>query len=77
MRHQAAFYGRIVVGIRPFVHTHLPALQIHTGRQTIRDRLALAVPVYRDRGLVTVLHGPDDVLGAERRIAAEEHARAG
>ena len=29
-----------------------------------------------DRGLVPVLDGPDDVLGTERRVAAEEHARA-
>src|SRR5688572_446300 len=32
--------------------------------------------VDRDRGLMAVLDGPDDVLGAERGIAAEEDARA-
>jgi hypothetical protein len=31
----------------------------------------LAVVVHRDRGLVAVLHRPD-VLGAERRVTAEE-----
>src|SRR6185295_7662003 len=32
--------------------------------------------VNRDRGLVTMLDCPDDVLWSERRIAAEEHAGA-
>ena len=38
--------------------------------------LTLAVLVHRNGRLVAVLDGPDDVLGTERRIAAEEHAIA-
>jgi hypothetical protein len=40
-------------------------------------RLVLAVEVDRDRGLVAVLDGPDDVFRAEGRVAAKEHALAG
>src|ERR1051325_2602070 len=39
------------------------------------ERDALAMIVNRDGGLISVLHGPDDVLRAPRRVAAEEHAR--
>jgi len=59
------------------VHAHLAALQVHAGGEAVGDGLALAMPMDGDRGLVAVLHGPDDVLGPERGVAAEEHAGAG
>ena len=39
------------------------------------DRLAVAEFVDRNGGLMAVLHRPDDVLRAERRVAAEKHLR--
>src|SRR4029079_11737375 len=45
---------------------------IHSVCRTIGERCALAVIVDRDRGLVPVLHGPDDVFGAPRGVTAEE-----
>ena len=41
------------------------------------DVLAVAELVDRDRGLVAVRDGPDDVLRAERGVAAEEDVRQG
>ena len=76
MRHQPPLDGGIVVGVAPLVHAHLAALQIHAGRQPLAHRLALAVTVDRDRGLVAVLDRPDDVLRAEGGIAAEVDAGA-
>ena len=58
------------------MHADLAALQVDAARHALGERLALAVLVDRDRGLVTVLDRPDDVLRAERRVAAEEHALA-
>ena len=43
------------------------------GSRSVEAR-AFAMLVDRDRGLMAVLDGPDDVLRAERRVAAEEHA---
>ena len=76
MRHQAAFYRRVVVRIRPLVHAHFPTLQIDARRQTLCNRLALTVAVNGDGGLMAVLDGPDDVLRTEGGIASEKHARA-
>src|SRR5207248_2664371 len=76
VRHQPPLDGGIVVGVAPLVHAHLAALQIHAGRQPLAHRLALAVTVDRDRGLVAVLDRPDDVLRAEGGIAAEVDAGA-
>ena len=45
------------------------------GGRTLGQRHALAVVVDRNRRLVPVLHGPDDVRRAERRVTAEKHAR--
>ena len=56
---------------------HLLARQDHAGRRALADILALAELVDRDRRLVTMGHRPDDVLRAERRIAAEEDPRIG
>ena len=76
VRHQAPRRGVVVVLVRPLVHADLAALQVDAARQALRERLALAMLVDRDRGLVAVLDGPDDVLGPERGVAAEEHALA-
>ena len=76
VRHEAALGRRVVVRIGPLVHAHLAALQIDPGRQSLGHRLALAVAVNGDRGLVAVLHSPDDVLRAESGITAEKHAGA-
>ena len=44
------------------------------GAGPLVDRYALTVVVDRDRGVVAVRDRPDDVLGTERRVAAEIHA---
>src|SRR6185295_4364038 len=64
----------VVVAVAPRVHPDLGADEIHSVRWTIGERCALAVIVDRDRGLVSVLHGPDDVLGSPRGVTAEEHS---
>ena len=46
-------------------------------RRALRDVRALAQLVDRNRRLMAVRHRPDDVLRAERGIAAEEHPRMG
>ena len=38
---------------------------------------ALAMTVYRNRRLVSMLNRPDDIFGPERCITAEEHTRQG
>ena len=56
---------------------HLLAGDSHLRRRAHIDVLAAAEEVDRDRGLVAVRHRPDDVLRAERRVAAEEDFRIG
>ena len=75
MRHETALDAAVVVVVRPLVHAHLAALQVDPGRHTLAGRLALAILMDGDRGLVAVLHRPDDVLGAEGCVTAEKHAR--
>jgi hypothetical protein len=50
-------------------------IEIDVRRRPLRERLAFAQKVDRDRGVMAVRDRPDDVLRAERRIAAEEHVR--
>ena len=57
--------------------THLGAAEVHDLRQTFGKRLAVTVLVYGYGRLMPVFDCPDDVLGTEGRVAAEEHARAG
>src|SRR5258705_4215788 len=73
VRHQPPLDRRVVVGVRPLVHAHLAALQVYAGSQTLAQRLAVAVTVNGDGGLVALLDRPDDVLRPKRGIAAEEH----
>ncbi len=63
----------VVVAVRPLVQPHLGARQRHALRWTFRHRNALAVVVDRDRCLVAMLHGPDDVGWSERRVPSKEH----
>ncbi len=51
---------------------HLLAGEVDERRRPVGDVLALAVFIDRDRRVVAMRHRPDDVLGAECRIAAEE-----
>src|SRR5437667_1629965 len=64
---------RVVVA--PLVDTHLLAREVHDRRRTLLEVLAVQELVDRDRGVVAVRHRPDDVLGPEGRIAAEEDLR--
>src|SRR5690606_7780467 len=75
VRHQPALGRVVVVAVAPLVDAHLRARQLDAARQPVAQRTILAMEVDRDRGLVAVLDGPDDVLRAERRVAAEEDAR--
>src|ERR1039457_4761617 len=68
--------GRVVVVVvAPLRESHLLADQVDPLGRPRADRYAFAVVVHRDRGLVSVLDGPDDVLGSHRRVPAEEHPR--
>src|SRR5256885_16781412 len=50
---------------------------MHSLGGTLGHGQALAVLMDGNRRLVAVLHRPDDVGWSPRRVAAEEHARAG
>ena len=69
--------GEIVVVVAPLVDAHLLRHQVHAAAAGAR---ATSSPwqklVDRDRRLVAVRDRPDDVLRAERRVAAEEHVAA-
>src|SRR5437016_5444190 len=74
-RYPVAQIVRDVVVVAPLVDAHLLAGQGDARRRSLADVLAMAQLVDRDRRVVPVRDGPDDVLWAERRIAAEEHVR--
>ncbi len=76
-RHLVAQVVRDVVVVAPLVDAHLLADQGHAGRRPVVDILAVAQFVDRDRGVVAVRHGPDDVLRPEGGIAAEEDVGKG
>src|SRR2546427_375982 len=75
--HLVALVGRDRVVVAPLVDTHLLAREVHDRRRTLLEVLAVEELVDRDRGIVTVRDGPDDVLGSECRVAAEEDFRLG
>src|SRR5437870_3417481 len=56
----------------------MSCLRFSAGAMRRLRRSASSLPscaiVNRDRRLMPVLHGPDDVLGTPGRVAAEEHA---
>src|ERR1700730_15604721 len=71
-RHLIAQVVRYVVVVAPLVDAHLLADQGHAGRRPVFDILAVAQFVDRDRAIVPVRHGPDDVLWPKGGVAAEE-----
>src|ERR1700736_3231330 len=75
MRNQTPFHTVVLVLVRPFVHAHLAAGQGDAARHAFLDGLVMAEFVNRYRRLVSVLDGPDDVLGPECRVAAKKHLR--
>ena len=75
--HLHALRGAVVVAVAPRVHADLRADEVHAVRRPLGERRALAMIVDRDRRLVSVLDGPDDVLRSPRRVAAEKDAGLG
>ena len=76
-RHPEAAVGGDVVVVAPLVDAHLLADHLDRRQRAVVDVLAGEELVDRYRGLVAVGHRPDDVLGAERGVAAEEDLRVG
>src|SRR5688572_31416503 len=76
MRHRGPRRRAVVVAVPPGVHSDFGADEIHPMRGTLGERHAPAIVVDRNRRLVTMLHGPDDVLGPPRRVTTEEDPRA-
>ncbi len=74
VHHLLALDRAVIVAVLPVVHAELGAGQIHADRRPIGHRERLAMLVYRDRRLVAMLDGPDDVLRTPRRVAPEKHA---
>src|SRR5262249_22488814 len=71
--HLRARQRAVVVAVAPSVHARFDAGEIHPIRRSFGERHALAVIVDRDRLLVSVLDGPDDVLRSPRGVAAEKN----
>jgi hypothetical protein len=74
VHHLLALHRRVVVAVLPVVHAELRAGQRHSHRRSFGDRFALGMLVDGDRGLVPVLHRPDDVFRSPRRVATEKDA---
>ncbi len=70
----ALFFGDLVV-VTPLVNAHLLADEVGHRWRTILEAPATAEQVDGNRRLVTLRDGGDDVLRAERGIAAEKHLR--
>ena len=77
MRHLVALVEGDVVVVAPLVDAHLLRRDVHLGQRTLGDVLAGEHLVDRQRGVMAVRDRPDDVLRAERGVAAEEHLRIG
>ena len=76
VRHQMAFRRVVLAVVAPLVHAHLLAEQVDALGRTIRLQIQpLTEQMNRNRCFVRVCGRPDDVLGTERRVAAEEHVR--
>src|ERR1700686_7826 len=73
MRHLEALVVGDIVVIAPFVDAHLLRRDLHLGQRTLGNVFAGKKLVDRKRGVVAVRHRPDDVLRAERGVAAKEH----
>src|SRR6266508_3687978 len=74
MLHLHALRRIVVVAVGPLVQTHFRARKRAGLRRPLDDRNAVTVVVHRDRGLVPMLHGPDDVRRAKGRVTSDEHA---
>ena len=74
LRHDMAAVERDGAVVGPLVQTHLLADEIGHRRRAVAKIPALAPGVDRHRRLVAVRDRGDDVLRAERRVAAEEDA---
>ncbi len=72
MRHLVADVVGDLVVIAPLVHTHLLADQRHPGREALADILATAQQIDRDRRLMAMGHGSNDVLWSKSGISAEK-----
>src|SRR3954470_16834542 len=70
--HLVARVDRDVVVVAPFVDAHLLRNERHTGSRSFLNVLVVQKLVYGNGGVMAVRHGPDDVLRAERGVAAEE-----
>src|SRR5213594_421321 len=70
-----ALVGRDRVVVAPLVDAHLLAREVYDRRRTFLQVLAVQELVYGNGRIVPVSDGPDNVLGAECRVAAEEHLR--
>ena len=70
--HLVAGVDRDVVVVAPLVDAHLLRNQGHPRRGAFRGVFLVEDLVDGDRGVVAVRDRPDDVLRAERRVAAEE-----
>src|SRR5216683_32770 len=73
MRHLETLVAGDVVVVAPFVDAHLLRRDLHLGKRTLGDVFAGDKLVDRKRGIVAVRHRPDDIFGAERGVATEEH----
>ena len=74
-RHLVPLVRRDRVVVAPLVNAHLLRGKIDMRRRALRHVLAGTILVDRDRGVVAMRHGPDDVLRTESGVAAEKHAR--
>src|SRR5690606_3423852 len=73
VHHLRARNGVVVVAVAPCEHPQLGTREVHPPRRAMVERNPRAMIVDGDRGLMTVLHCPDDVLRSPGGVAAEEH----
>src|SRR5277367_2800153 len=76
MPHLLARRGIVIVVVAPLADPHLLADEVRALRQALGNRDAVAVIVDRNRGLMSVLGRPDNVLRSPGRVAAEENSLA-
>src|SRR5579884_2152311 len=74
--HLLALRRVVIVVITPLADAHLAAGESHSLRRPFGDGSAAAVVIDRDRRLMAMLDGPDDVLRSPRRVATEKDSRA-
>src|SRR5580658_4785756 len=77
VRHLEALVVGDVVVVAPLVDAHFLADQIDQRRRALGDILTAAEFVDRNRRVMAMGYGPDDVFGPEGGITAEEHSGQG